>query len=72
MIKKYVIKRNGERVIYDVNKIFTAIQKAFLSESISDDELVLAGVTRDMVRLSIGIEHIDDLIYDLEQSLSRC
>ncbi len=39
---------------------------------LSDDELDLAGVSRDMVRLSIGIEHIDDLIYDLEQSLSKC
>ncbi|MFH1045101.1 MAG: aminotransferase class I/II-fold pyridoxal phosphate-dependent enzyme [Pseudomonadota bacterium] len=32
-------------------------------------ELVLAGVTEDMVRLSIGIEHIDDLKADLEQAL---
>jgi O-acetylhomoserine (thiol)-lyase len=32
-------------------------------------ELVQAGVTDDMVRLSIGIEHIDDLKADLEQAL---
>lgn len=32
-------------------------------------ELVQAGVTEDMVRLSIGIEHIDDLNADLEQAL---
>jgi O-acetylhomoserine (thiol)-lyase len=32
-------------------------------------ELVQAGVTEDMVRLSIGIEHIDDLKADLEQAL---
>jgi len=32
-------------------------------------ELVLAGVTEDMVRLSVGIEHIDDLKADLEQAL---
>lgn len=37
---------------------------------LSDDELKAAGVTHDMVRLSIGIEHIDDLIADLEQALS--
>ena len=29
-----------------------------------------AGVSEDMVRLSIGIEHVDDLIADLEQALS--
>ncbi len=33
------------------------------------EELVLAGVTEDMVRLSVGIEHIDDLKADLEQAL---
>jgi O-acetylhomoserine (thiol)-lyase len=34
------------------------------------EELVKAGVTEDTVRLSIGIEHIDDLIDDLEQALA--
>ncbi len=34
------------------------------------EELVKAGVTVDTVRLSIGIEHIDDLIADLEQALA--
>ncbi len=32
-------------------------------------ELAKAGVKPDMVRLSIGIEHIDDLLEDLEQAL---
>jgi O-acetylhomoserine (thiol)-lyase len=31
--------------------------------------LAKAGVSVDMVRLSIGIEHIDDLLEDLEQAL---
>jgi O-acetylhomoserine (thiol)-lyase len=30
-----------------------------------------AGVSEQMVRLSLGIEHIDDLLEDLEQALSR-
>ena len=34
------------------------------------DELAKAGVKPDMVRLSIGIEHIDDLLEDLEQALA--
>ena len=37
---------------------------------LSDDELVSAGVTPDMIRLCIGIEHIDDIIEDLDQALS--
>ncbi|MEC5385195.1 aminotransferase class V-fold PLP-dependent enzyme [Uliginosibacterium sp. H3] len=34
------------------------------------EELVKAGVTEDTVRLSIGIEHIDDILADLEQALA--
>jgi O-acetylhomoserine (thiol)-lyase len=33
-------------------------------------ELAKAGVTEDTVRLSIGVEHADDLLADLEQALS--
>ncbi|HYN59217.1 MAG TPA: aminotransferase class I/II-fold pyridoxal phosphate-dependent enzyme [Rubrivivax sp.] len=33
------------------------------------DELAKAGVSVDMVRLSVGIEHVDDLLEDLEQAL---
>lgn len=34
------------------------------------EELRAAGVSEDMVRLSIGIEHIDDLIEDLDRALA--
>ena len=37
---------------------------------LSPAELAKAGVSPDMVRLSIGIEHIDDIIADLEQALA--
>ncbi|MFO3723186.1 bifunctional O-acetylhomoserine aminocarboxypropyltransferase/cysteine synthase [Pseudomonas sp. HLMP] len=37
---------------------------------LNDEELEKAGVPRDMVRLSIGIEHCDDIIADLEQALA--
>lgn len=33
------------------------------------EELARAGVSQDMIRLSIGIEHIDDIIKDLTQAL---
>jgi O-acetylhomoserine (thiol)-lyase len=36
---------------------------------LSPEELAKAGVSEDMVRLSIGIEHIDDLKQDLDQAL---
>ena len=38
---------------------------------LSQEELQKAGVTEDLVRLSIGIEHIDDILADIEQALAR-
>jgi len=37
---------------------------------LSPEELAKAGVSEDMLRLSIGIEHIDDLIEDLDRALA--
>ena len=37
---------------------------------LTDDQLRAAGVTRGMLRLSIGLEHPDDLIADLEKALA--
>ena len=38
---------------------------------LSEQELASAGVTPDMIRLCIGIEHIDDIIADLDQALAK-
>lgn len=37
---------------------------------LNDDELTAAGVSPDLVRLSIGLEHIDDLRVDIDQALA--
>lgn len=37
---------------------------------LSADEMKRAGVSEDLVRLSIGIEHVDDIIADLDQALA--
>ncbi len=37
---------------------------------LNEDELKIAGVTPEMLRLCIGIEHIDDIIADLDQAFS--
>ena len=39
---------------------------------LNDDELELAGVSKDLVRISVGIEHIDDILEDIEQALIHC
>ena len=70
----------GER-LYDALKVFkrlvnigdvrslAAHPASTTHRQLAERELGLAGVTSDMIRLSVGIEHIDDLIADLEQAL---
>ena len=38
---------------------------------LNEEELAKAGVSVDMVRLSVGIEHVDDIIADLAQALDQ-
>ncbi|MBS1549339.1 MAG: O-acetylhomoserine aminocarboxypropyltransferase/cysteine synthase [Bacteroidetes bacterium] len=40
-------------------------------EQLSDEERLHAGIAPGQIRLSLGIEHIDDIISDLEQSLEK-
>jgi O-acetylhomoserine (thiol)-lyase len=48
-----------------------AIHNATTTHSqLTPEELESAGVPEDLVRLSIGIEHVDDLIADLDQALT--
>lgn len=39
---------------------------------LSDQELVACGVSPDMIRVSVGIENIEDIIADFEQAFSQC
>jgi O-acetylhomoserine (thiol)-lyase len=39
-------------------------------QQLSDEEQERSGVTPDLIRLSVGLEHIDDIIADLEQALA--
>jgi O-acetylhomoserine (thiol)-lyase len=49
-----------------------AIHNASTTHSqLNDEELALSGVTQDTVRLSVGIEHVDDIVADLEQALAK-
>ena len=38
---------------------------------LNDEELKSAGVSADLVRLSVGIEHIDDILADITQALEK-
>jgi O-acetylhomoserine/O-acetylserine sulfhydrylase len=39
-------------------------------EQLSEEERINSGVTEDLVRISVGTEHIDDIIADFEQSFA--
>ena len=39
-------------------------------QQLSDQEKLTAGVTNDLVRLSVGIEEIEDILWDLDQALT--
>ncbi len=38
---------------------------------LNEQELESAGVSQDMVRLSIGLEHVDDILADIDQALKQ-
>lgn len=38
---------------------------------LNPEELARAGVSEDLVRISVGIEHIDDILADIEQALAK-
>jgi O-acetylhomoserine (thiol)-lyase len=40
-------------------------------QQLSDEALAAAGVTPDLVRISVGLEDVDDILYDLDQALER-
>jgi O-acetylhomoserine (thiol)-lyase len=38
---------------------------------LSDEQQLAAGVPPDMVRISVGLEHIDDILWDIDQALAQ-
>src|SRR5262244_594779 len=40
-------------------------------QQLTDDELASCGIGPDMIRVSIGIEDVDDILWDLEQALDK-
>ena len=66
---------NNLKMLYHVANIgdarSLAIHPATTTHSqLNDEELLAAGVTPGYVRLSIGIEHPDDIIADIKQALA--
>ena len=38
---------------------------------LTDEQLIEAGVAPDLIRLSVGIEHAEDIIADIDQALKQ-
>ncbi len=39
---------------------------------LSEEQQIAAGVGPDLVRMSVGIEHINDILWDIDQALEQC
>jgi len=40
-------------------------------QQLNDEEQLASGVTKDLIRLSVGIEHVDDIKADLQQAFDK-
>lgn len=40
-------------------------------QQLTDEERLAAGIPPDLIRVSVGIEHIDDIIWDIDQALAQ-
>ena len=38
---------------------------------LTDEQLIAAGVNPGLIRVSVGLENVDDIIADIEQSLEK-
>ena len=38
---------------------------------LTDEQLTAAGITPGMIRLSVGLEHVDDILADIRQALDK-
>jgi len=73
--------RNGARDVMDKLKLAAIVTHvadartcvlhpaSHTHRQMSDDQLTKAGVAPDLIRFSVGLEHIDDIIADLMQAL---
>ena len=56
----------------DGNKRTLVIHPASTThEQLNAEEQLASGVTRDLIRVSVGIEHIDDIIEDFIQAFKK-
>ena len=81
----FVIKGGKEAAIKFMNKLQLASNEVHVSDirtcvlhpasethrQLTDEQLVAAGIEQGLVRLSVGLENVEDIIADLEQAFSE-
>lgn len=75
--------REAGRVVIDNVKLFSHVANvgdarsliihpaSTTHQQLSAEELKIAGVGEELIRLSIGLENVDDIIADLDQALAK-
>ena len=63
-----------EELLFLDEDVWLAEDKDFITSGsfLTDEQLKEAGVPAELIRISIGLEDIDDLIADLAQALEKC
>ncbi|KAG5769746.1 hypothetical protein H9Q72_003097 [Fusarium xylarioides] len=76
--KKYLTRGFGAMLSIGVkgdasagSKVVDGLKLVSNLANLSEDERLASGVTEDMIRISVGIEHVDDIIADFEQSFQK-
>jgi O-acetylhomoserine/O-acetylserine sulfhydrylase len=70
LLSSYKILTNGYFSVGD-SKTLAIHPWTTTHEQLNEDERVSSGVTEDLIRVSVGTEHIDDIIGDFEQSFAK-
>ena len=69
--KKFINKLQLAKLVVHVGDIRTGVvhPASMTHRQMSEDQLLDIGITPNLIRVSVGIEHIDDIIADFEQAL---
>ena len=69
--KSYTANKYWDELDVDYNRCSNCgFTFSLTHQQLSDDEQISAGVSETMVRVSVGLEHIEDIKADFDQALS--
>ena len=60
-----------EEVEAERQKLQEAIEESEAVKKLSEEEQIAAGISPSLIRVSVGLEAIEDIIYDFDQALDK-